>query len=225
MSIKFKIRINDGEIQNFAFKPNPTFGSVIVPVTLWFDVSRSKLIPEKVKIGSKTDFSFSSFTSALHYGQSIFEGMKAFKLESNKIGVYRLDDYAKRFKNSAKIMGMPEFDEVVFKTCIKKYLECIRNLVPKEEGHSLYLRPIMFAQDPIIKVSVSESYRFMIMASIVGPYFTSGKTGVKVYCNQGYTRAFPNGSGAAKTAANYALSLPHLQVANKLGYEQVLYLD
>lgn len=146
-------------------------------------------------------------------------------MENGKIGVFRLNDYAKRFKNSAKIMGMPEIDEDLFKSCILKYLDCCRKLVPTEEGHSLYIRPLMIATDPVIKVKSSKNYRFMIMSSVVGPYFTSGKEGVKVFCNETFTRAFPAGTGEAKTAANYALSLPHLNVAQSFGYEQVLYLD
>lgn len=167
----------------------------------------------------------SSFTSSLHYGQSIFEGLKAYYTEDNKIGVFRLDAHAKRFKKSAKIMGMPEIGEQIFMDCIVRFVDACRQFIPKEEGHSLYIRPLMFANDPLIKVSLGEQYRFIIMGSIVGPYFKSGNSGTKIFCNKKFVRAFPSGTGEAKTAANYALSLPGLKYAQSLGFEQVLYLD
>lgn len=222
--MNFDISINKEKLEGFSYPLSPSFGTVVIPVTLWSDISHDKN-PHTIKIDSETNFSFSGFTSAFHYGQSIFEGMKAFRLEDGRVAVFRLDEHAKRFQNSAKIMGMPEIDTDLFKECILKYLECCKELVPKEEGHSLYLRPLMIATDPVIKVKSSENYRFMVMSSIVGPYFSSGKKGTKVYCHEMFTRAFPNGTGEAKTAANYALSLPHLRIAQKLGYEQVLYLD
>lgn len=167
----------------------------------------------------------SSFTSALHYGQSIFEGLKAYYTEDQKIGVYRVKAHAKRFRKSAKIMGMPEIAEELFEDCVLKFVDACREIVPKEEGHSLYLRPLMFSNDPVVKVSLGENYRFIVMGSIVGPYFNSGKEGARIYCNKEFIRAFPRGTGEAKTAANYALSLPALKHAQSLGFEQVLYLD
>ncbi|MCB0415600.1 MAG: branched-chain-amino-acid transaminase [Bdellovibrionales bacterium] len=167
----------------------------------------------------------SSFSSALHYGQSIFEGLKAYSLKDGAVGIFRLDDHARRFKQSAKIMGMPEFSEEFFKESVIKYIQSVKALVPKEEGHSFYIRPLMFSNDPVIKVHSGYDFRFFIMGSIVGDYFNSGVKGAKVFCNKNFVRAFPNGTGQAKTAANYALSLLGLQQAQALGYEQVLYLN
>jgi branched-chain amino acid aminotransferase len=167
----------------------------------------------------------SCFSSALHYGQSIFEGLKAYSLEKNLVGIFRLDAYAKRFKNSARIMNMPELNENIFKKCVQKYIQSCIELVPQIEGHSLYLRPLMFASDALIKVSSGSIYRFIIMSSIVGPYFNANKVGTSIYCNREFVRAFPKGTGEAKTAANYALSLPALNYAQSLGFDQVLYLD
>lgn len=197
----------------------------MVPVSLWFDLTQDNISDHEINVVSETRYSVSGFTSVLHYGQSIFEGLKAYRLENGEVGIFRLEDHARRFKRSAEIMGMPAFDEELFISCVKKYVETCRDMVPKEEGHSLYLRPLMYATDEVIKVKSSDKYRFMILSSIVGPYFSSGKEGVSLYCNQNYTRAFPFGTGEAKTAANYALSLPHMRRTQSLGYEQTLYLD
>lgn len=222
--MEFKIDIDQSVMNSFHFTPNPDFGSCQLPVVLSCPVNRRDTVftPD---ISNKTHFNLSYFTSALHYGLSIFEGLKAYKQEDGRIGVFRLNDHARRFQNSAKIMGMPELDPEMFKSCIKKYIECVRDLIPDIEEHSLYLRPLMFASDPIIKVRTGDDFRFVIMASIVGSYFVGGKTGVKLLCNKELIRAFPHGTGEAKTAANYAISLPDLRVANSLGLEQVLYLD
>ncbi len=223
--MKFKVKINEGEIRDFKVEANPSFGTNHLPITLWFDLTHKRLVPEKIKISSRTDFSMSCFNSTLHYGQSIFEGIKAYSIENGKIGVFRLDDYAKRFTNSARIMGMPEIPEEIFKSCIKKYLECCRELLPENENLSIYLRPLLIANDNVIKVKPSDNYRFFIMGSIVGSYFTGDKVGTKVYCDPKLVRAFPGGCGEAKTSANYALSLPSLVRAKSLGFEQVLYLN
>lgn len=223
--MKFETNIDTRKINDFHYSPNPSFGSVIVPITLSCELGLEDTKPEVVNINSETNFSLSGFTSALHYGQSIFEGMKAFKLADNKIGVYRLGAHASRFKNSAKIMRMSQVSADVFSECILRYLDHCRQFVPNEEGHSLYIRPLMFGSDAVIKVKPSERYRFLIMSSIVGPYFNSGNDGVNLYCHPMFTRAFVNGTGEAKTSANYALSLPHLSHATALGYDQVLYLD
>ncbi len=194
-------------------------------MTLHFDLSHKNISPQEIEIVSQTEFSISSFSSVLHYGQSIFEGLKAYRIDEDKVGVFRLNDHAKRFKRSAEIMGMPAMDEELFINCVLKYVASIKHLVPREEGHSLYLRPLMFANDEKIKVSSAEDYRFVIMSSIVGNYFSSGKVGSKVLVGKDFIRAFPHGTGEAKTAANYALSLPALKYAHSLGFEQVLYLD
>lgn len=183
------------------------------------------MVPDKIKISSRPDFSMSCFSSVLHYGQAIFEGIKAHRLSDGRIGIFRLKDHSKRFKNSAKIMDMPELDENIFNACIEKFVECCKKIIPHEQGHSLYIRPLMFANDSIIKVRSGENFRFIVMASVVGPYFSSGNTGSKVLINNHFVRAFPFGAGEAKTSANYALSLPALHYAQKHGFEQVLYLD
>lgn len=209
----------------FSYKPDPAFGTVMVPLLMWFDFDNEKERPSRIFIDNKMNLSLSPFCSAIHYGQTIFEGLKVFRLQEGEIGVFRLDSYAKRFANSARKMAMASFPEELFAECIKLYLRYAEPFVPWEQGHSLYLRPVLMANDPVIKVNPAKNYRFMIMASIVGNYFTSGSVGSKVLVGKQFVRAFPGGTGDAKTAANYAVSLQALEFAKQKGYEQVLYLD
>ena len=212
-------------LKSFTYPEPPGFGTVIVPISLMMDINKEDPKDLTARITNNTKMSLSTFNSALHYGQSIFEGMKSFKLKDGDVCAFRLDDYAKRFRNSAGIMNMFQMEADDFKTCITEFLKACKEVIPDNPNHSLYLRPFMFALDPVIKVSSSKTYRFVITASIVGSYFSSGKQGVQIYCNNKFVRAFPYGTGEAKTAANYALSLPHLNIAQSKGYEQVLYLD
>lgn len=211
-------------IKNFKYSDTPDFGSVQVPIVLKALHSEGKPKGDIV-IGPNGDYKISSFNSTLHYGQSIFEGLKAYKMENGKFKIFRLKDAAKRFRRSAQIMGMSALDEEFFIDCVKSYVESCSELELTSKEHSLYLRPLLYANDSIIKVRASSEYQFVIMGSIVGSYFSGGKVGAKVYCNRQFVRAFPHGTGEAKTAANYAISLPALKHATSLGFEQVLYLD
>lgn len=160
--------------------------------------------------------------AALHYGQSIFEGMKAYKNVSGEVLVFRADANAKRLNASARRMCMPELPEAIFLEGLTTLLDLDRGWVPEGKGSSLYIRPFMFAMDNYIGVKPSDSYRFMIFTSPVGAYYTK-PVSVKVEVN--YTRASEGGTGAAKAAGNYAASLyPALQ-AQKEGYDQLLWTD
>ena len=207
-------------------KKDPGFGVVQVPVMLSCDITHTEPNPNVMTIHETQNLSLSPFSSSLHYGQSIFEGLKVYRISENQVAVYRLRDHVKRFIQSAKIMCMPEMDEdLLFNACIE-YIKTVKDFVPSEDKHSLYLRPIMFANDNAIKVKISENYKFLILGSIVGDYFTGRQdTKTKILASKKYARAFRGGTGEAKTAANYAISLPALRFANKLGYQQVIYLD
>ena len=207
------------------YKANPPFGSVHVPVTLWFDLKKTQGTPDKVHVEPLKDMAVSPFCSALHYGQSIFEGMKAYHLENGEVGIFRPDLHAKRFSKSAAKMAMAEFSPELFMESIVAYVKACKEFVPKEPGHSLYLRPLLIGNDPVIKVKTSDTYRFVIMSSIVGPYFNKNKRGSRVLINKTFMRAFPGGTGEAKTSANYALSLNALEYAISKDFDQVLYVD
>jgi len=160
--------------------------------------------------------------ATLHYGQAIFEGMKAYKNEKGEVLVFRAESNARRLNESAKRMCMPEFPEQHFIEALRSLLDLDRDWVPQEKGSSLYIRPFMFAMDNYLGVRPSESYRFMIFTSPVGAYYTK-PVSVKVETN--YTRATEGGTGEAKAAGNYAASLYPAQLAQQEGYDQLLWTD
>lgn len=205
------------------YNQNPSFGTVQVPVLLWCEITKNN-VPTDVHIQKLEDFPLNPFAATLHYGQSIFEGLKAYK-NNDEVGIFRLADSAKRFEKSAQIMSMANIPAEFFESCVSEYVKVCHNYVPAEEKHALYLRPLMFANDQKIKVASSESYIFMVMSSIVGDYFATANDQTKVLVHEHFVRAFKGGTGEAKTAANYALSLPAVNIAQKHGYQQVLYLD
>ena len=160
--------------------------------------------------------------AALHYGQSIFEGMKAYKNDKGEILVFRGDANAKRMNESAARMCMPAIPEEIFMEGLLHLLDLDRNWVPSGKGSSLYVRPYMFAMDNYIGVKPSETYKFIIFTCPVGAYYSKP---VNVKVETEFTRATEGGTGAAKTAGNYAASLfPALQ-AQRAGYDQLLWTD
>jgi branched-chain amino acid aminotransferase len=160
--------------------------------------------------------------ATLHYGQAIFEGMKAYKNEKGEVLVFRAEANAKRLNESATRMCMPNLPENIFIEALRQLLSVDKGWVPQEKGSSLYIRPFMFAMDNYLGVKPSESYRFMIFTSPVGAYYTK-PVSVKVETN--YTRATEGGTGEAKAAGNYAASLYPAQLAQQEGYDQLLWTD
>ena len=211
--------------ENLNYSENPTFGSVHIPIVLWFDLKCGEDIPGQVNIEALADMPVSPFCSTLHYGQSIFEGMKVYRQNENSVGIFRPELHAKRFSRSAQIMSMVNFSPELFLESVASYVRACKEYVPSETGHSLYLRPLLIAKDPVIKLKPSASYRFIIMSSIAGSYFNRKTKGQRVLLNKDFNRAVPGGSGEAKTAANYALSLSALNYAYSKDYDQVLYVD
>ncbi len=160
--------------------------------------------------------------ATLHYGQSIFEGLKAYKNTEGEVLVFRADANWKRLNESAERMCMPTLPKEIFMEGLTQLLDLDRDWVPTAKGASLYVRPYMFAADDYIGVKPSETYKFIIFTCPVGNYY-SKPVSVKVETN--FTRAVAGGTGAAKTAGNYAASLfPALQ-AQKAGYDQLLWTD
>jgi len=173
-------------------------------------------------IGPYQNLSISPACSALHYGQAIFEGMKAYKSVDGSVALFRPERNAIRLNQSAVRMSMPELPEKLFLKSLKALLSLEKAWVPEKEGHSLYLRPYMFANDPYIGVRSSKNYKFIIFCCPVGKYY--GKK-IKVKVAEHYVRAVKGGTGFAKAAGNYAATLnPATQVA-KDGFNQVLWTD
>jgi branched-chain amino acid aminotransferase len=166
--------------------------------------------------------SMSPANAALHYGQSIFEGMKAHRGPDGNVLIFRPDKNAQRFNRSAVRMCMPEIPEELFTGALTELVRLDRDWIPQEEGTSLYLRPFMFAYDEYIGVRPSLTYRFMIFTSPVGGYYNKP---VKVKIETKFVRAAEGGTGAAKTAGNYAASLYPAQLAVQQGYDQLIWTD
>lgn len=161
-------------------------------------------------------------TSAIHYGQSIFEGMKANRGVNGEILIFRPDMNAKRFKESCERMCMPVIQEDMFVELVRKMVEFDQNWVPKNEGYSLYIRPFMFAMDDFIGIKPSDTYKFMIFTCPVGAYYSQP---VNVKIEEFYTRAARGGVGRAKTAGNYAASLYPAKLGQNDGFHQLVWTD
>ena len=160
--------------------------------------------------------------SALHYGQAIFEGMKAYRLPNGEISVFRADKNFERFNISADRMSMPILPEEIFMQGVAALIGIDKGWVPTQENYALYLRPVMFATEASLGVKPSETYKFVILASPTGPYYTKA---LKVKIETKYTRANEGGVGYAKTAGNYARSLYPFAEAQKEGFDQLIWTD
>jgi branched-chain amino acid aminotransferase len=160
--------------------------------------------------------------AALHYGQAIFEGIKAYADRAGNGFIFRPYDNFKRFNASAERMQMPEVPEELFMEGMKKLIQLDKNWIPTREDHSLYIRPFMFASDELIGVRPSESYKFMIILSPTGPYYNAP---MRIYVEEKYVRAVPGGVGFAKAAGNYGAAMYATAEAKKKGYDQVLWTD
>lgn len=160
--------------------------------------------------------------SALHYGQAIFEGMKAYRLENGKISVFRPEKNFERFNKSAVRMSMPEISKEIFMQGIAALIDIDERWVPAQEGYSLYIRPVMFATDPYLGVKPSDKYTFALLTTPTGPYYSKA---LKVKIETEYTRADDGGVGYAKTAGNYARSLYPFAEAQKEGFDQLIWTD
>lgn len=162
-------------------------------------------------------------TSALHYGQSVFEGLKAYRSEQeDKILVFRPDENFTRLNASAVRMCMPEIPQEIFMDGLFQLIDLDRNWVPDVPGCSMYIRPFMFATDEYVGLKPSQNYRFIIFTSPVGSYYSEP---VKVKIETHYTRATRGGTGFAKTAGNYAASLYPAKLAQEQGYHQLIWTD
>jgi branched-chain amino acid aminotransferase len=160
--------------------------------------------------------------AALHYGQAIFEGIKAYKNSEGEAYIFRPHDNFSRFNISAERMQMPKVPEEIFMEGMRRLVELDKNWIPSQPDHSLYIRPFMFGSDEMIGVRPSDKYRFMIILSPTGPYYSAP---MRIYVEEKYVRAVPGGVGFAKAAGNYGAAMYATAEAKKLGYDQVLWTD
>ena len=168
------------------------------------------------------DLNLSPACTTLHYGQTIFEGLKAYKNEKDEILIFRPDKNAKRFNSSAERMCMPSLPEKYFINSIEELLKIEKDWIPKGEENSLYIRPLMFAIDPYIGIKPADKYLFIIISGLAGGYYSEP---VNVKIETEYTRAVKGGVGYAKTAANYAAALYPAVQAQKEGFHQLIWTD
>ncbi|WP_316802682.1 branched-chain amino acid aminotransferase [Pedobacter nototheniae] len=160
--------------------------------------------------------------SALHYGQAIFEGLKAYRQPSGQISVFRANKNFERFNKSASRMSMPTVPEEIFMQGLAALINIDEKWVPSQEDYALYIRPVMFATDPYLGVRASDTYKFALLTTPTGPYYSKA---LKVKIETEFTRADEGGVGYAKTAGNYARSLYPFEEAKKEGYDQLIWTD
>ena len=177
------------------------------------------------KVEEFHDISISPAANVFHYGQEVFEGLKAYRTSDGAICLFRPEMNAKRANNSLLRLCMPRIDEDDFIDAIKSLVNTDKEWVPKSEGTSLYIRPFIIALDPNLSVNPSKKYYFIIIASPSGAYYAHGINPVSIWVEDDYVRAVRGGVGFAKTAGNYAASLIGQNKAHEKGCEQTLWLD
>ena len=180
---------------------------------------------ENPKIEPFHDITISPAANVFHYGQEIFEGMKAYRTEDDQVFLFRPDMNAKRANNSLERLCMPKIDEKDFVDAVKKLVEVDKEWIPKSSGTTLYIRPFVIGLDPKLSVNASAHYYFIILASPSGAYYAHGINPVSIWVEDEYVRAVRGGVGFTKTGGNYAASLLGQEKAHEKGCEQTLWLD
>jgi len=177
------------------------------------------------KICPYHDFTVNPAAMVFHYGQAIFEGLKAYRGKDNQLLLFRPKDNFERMNNSAVRMCMPRIATEKMVKILKALIYLEKDWVPKTEGATLYIRPTMIAVEPTLGVKPSSVYYFYIILSPVGAYYAEGCNPTKIYISDEYVRAVKGGVGHVKTGGNYAASLYMSEIAKKAGCTQVLWLD
>jgi branched-chain amino acid aminotransferase len=207
-----------------ALLANPGFGRIFTDhmVTIryadgkgWYDA----------RVEARGPIPLDPATAVLHYGQEIFEGLKAYRRADGGLGLFRPDANARRFVASARRMAMVPLPEELFLGAIRELVTIDRDWVPDSAESSLYLRPFQYASEVFLGVRPSLEYLFVLIGSPVGSYFSGGLKPVTIWVSADYTRAAPGGTGAAKCGGNYAASLIAQAEASEHGCDQVVFLD
>ncbi|UOX32918.1 branched-chain amino acid aminotransferase [Flavobacterium sediminilitoris] len=207
-------KINEVDFENL------TFGNTFTDHMLICDYENG--VWQKPVIQPYAPFTIDPSAKVFHYGQAIFEGMKAYKDERDDVWLFRPDQNFERFNKSATRMAMPEVPEDVFMGGLKRLLEIEKNWVKKGNGNSLYIRPFMIATGKGVVAAPAVFYRFMIILSPAKSYY-SGE--VKVLIAEHFSRAANGGIGAAKAAGNYSAQFYPTKLANEKGYQQIIWTD
>tara|TARA_R110000868_G_scaffold143075_13_gene360795 strand:+ start:2258 stop:3322 length:1065 start_codon:yes stop_codon:yes gene_type:complete len=208
-------------VENFTLPEELGFGRVMAPV----------MVEANYQDGQWSDFNLVPYgpismlptSKVLHYGQEIFEGLKSYRIGGNGPFLFRPDQNAKRFNHSARRMAMPEVPVENFVEAVKELSSVCAKIIPRRSGESLYIRPFMFSTEEALGIKPSDSFKFMIVASPSGSYFSGGT--ISVLIERSAVRAAPGGTGNAKTGGNYAAALSAAIETKKLGHDQTLWLD
>jgi branched-chain amino acid aminotransferase len=168
------------------------------------------------------DISLSPATLALHYGQSVFEGLKAFRLEDGRMNLFRVQKHYERLLRSLSRMCMPGVPEEIFVDGLRRLIEVDKDWLPTQPGGALYVRPIMFASEAKYGVKISDEYCFIMFTGPVGAYFSNP---LRLKVETDFTRAAKGGTGSAKCAGNYGGAFYPTQKAKEAGFDQVLWTD
>lgn len=208
-------------LKKFTLPGQLEFGKTIAPIMIRADFKNNQwgdlnLIPYG-------PLSLDPCAKVFHYGQEIFEGMKAYKNEAGKVALFRPKDNLNRFNFSARRMAMPEISADFFMTGVEALVQHCRDIIPTKVGHSLYMRPMMFATEVSLGIKPAEEFIFLVVASPSGSYFKQDS--VKVFIEREFTRAAPGGMGSAKTGGNYAGSLLADKKNKERGFHQTMWLD
>jgi branched-chain amino acid aminotransferase len=222
-----EIKLEQAKADELKTKPdvsNLGFGDIFTDHMFMADYEKGRgwLNPRIVPYGN---FSINPAAMAIHYGQEIFEGLKAYRGKDDSIYLFRPDENFKRFNRSASRLCMPEVDRDIFMEGMKAVTLLDKDWIPENQGTSLYIRPAMLATEPHLGVRPAKQYLFFIILCPVGAYYKEGLNPVKIYVEDKYVRAAIGGTGEAKTAGNYAASLLATEEAKKKGFTQVLWLD
>lgn len=212
-------QIDNSAISKLDFD-NIEFGKVFTDYMLtsdfngetWSEMSLEPLADLKIHPG----------TSVLHYGQAIFEGLKAYKTDEGKVNIFRLKDNLSRLNKSAERMKMATIDEEVALEATKTFVEKQKDWIPPRDKGSLYIRPFMISTDNTLRALASESYKFMVIACPVGFYYS---TPLNIYLEKRFSRAATGGVGYAKAAGNYAASFYPAELAKGNGFDQILWTN
>lgn len=218
--IRIDASINNA-LKNFTLPENLGFGQVMAPLMTSCTYENGKW--GELELVPYGPISMYPNAKVLHYAQEIFEGMKAYRVGGLGPFIFRPDENHLRFNRSAERMAMPHIPMDIFMAASLELVAYAANIVPRRSGESLYLRPFMFATEEALGIKPSEKFRFMVIASPSGSYFSPG--GLSVLIERHGARAFPGGTGYAKAGGNYAASLAAAIKTKQLGFVQTLWLD
>ena len=208
-------------LNSFSLPEKLGFGTVMAPIMASCIYKNGKW--EELEILPYGPIQMSPCAKVLHYAQEVFEGMKAYKVEGLGPFIFRPEENFLRFNRSAERIAMPQIPHEIFMSSVIELTALCSKIIPGHSGESLYLRPFMFATEEALGVRPSDSFRYMVIASPSGSYFTGSVLSVLI--EREGARAYPGGTGFAKAGGNYAASLLSSLKAKKLGYVQTLWLD